>query len=130
MLDDEFFQLIAKYKFAIAIENAICEDYVTEKLWRPLHVGTIPIVLGSPRIKVSYFNLLFTINSLNFLKMHVNINDKILFFIRLMRVMKVAIITNNKYMNSSLCDQKIFANQIHVLVFFFVYGFLSCQSKF
>lgn len=53
MLDDEFFQLIAKYKFAIAIENAICEDYVTEKLWRPLHVGTIPIVLGSPRIKVS-----------------------------------------------------------------------------
>lgn len=62
MLDDEFFKLIAKYKFAIAIENAICEDYVTEKLWRPLHVGTIPIVLGSPTIKVSICNPFFSVS--------------------------------------------------------------------
>ena len=52
MLHEDFFRLIAKYKFAIAIENALCDDYVTEKFWRPLHVGTIPIVLGSPKIKV------------------------------------------------------------------------------
>lgn len=37
------------------MENGICNDYVTEKLWRPLFVGTIPIVMGSPTIKVSVF---------------------------------------------------------------------------
>lgn len=52
MFHEDFFKLIAKYKFAAAMENGICNDYVTEKLWRPLFVGTIPIVIGSPRIKV------------------------------------------------------------------------------
>nr|XP_022313367.1 alpha-(1,3)-fucosyltransferase 10-like [Crassostrea virginica] len=51
MFHDEFFQLTAKYKFAAAMENGICNDYITEKLWRPLFVGTIPIVIGSPRVK-------------------------------------------------------------------------------
>ncbi|XP_062607946.1 alpha-(1,3)-fucosyltransferase 10-like [Saccostrea cucullata] len=51
MFHDDFYKLIAKYKFAAAMENGICNDYVTEKLWRPLFVGTIPIVIGSPRIK-------------------------------------------------------------------------------
>lgn len=51
MFHEDFFKLIAKYKFAAAMENGICNDYVTEKLWRPLFVGTIPIVIGSPRIK-------------------------------------------------------------------------------
>ncbi|XP_062607932.1 alpha-(1,3)-fucosyltransferase 10-like [Saccostrea cucullata] len=51
MFHEEFYKLISKYKFAVAIENAICVDYVTEKLWRPLHVGTVPIVLGSTKVK-------------------------------------------------------------------------------
>ncbi|XP_064386945.1 alpha-(1,3)-fucosyltransferase 10-like [Halichondria panicea] len=43
--------LVAKYKFAISFENAVCHDYITEKFWRPLYAGTVPIVHGSPTIK-------------------------------------------------------------------------------
>lgn len=46
-----YLQLLAKYKFVIAIENAVCEDYVTEKLWRTLQVGAVPIYLGAPNIE-------------------------------------------------------------------------------
>lgn len=53
MNDAEFLKLMAKYKFTIAFENAIGEDYMTEKLWRPLHLGSIPIYIGSPSVKVS-----------------------------------------------------------------------------
>lgn len=52
MVHNEFLELISKYKFAIAMENGLCTDYITEKFWRPLVVGTVPITLGSPRIKV------------------------------------------------------------------------------
>lgn len=48
----DFLEVVSKYKFAIAMENGLCEDYITEKYWRPLGVGTIPIVLGSPTIQV------------------------------------------------------------------------------
>ena len=47
---EEIFQLHAKYKFSISFENAICEDYITEKFWRPLVAGSVPIVRGSPTI--------------------------------------------------------------------------------
>jgi alpha-1,3-fucosyltransferase 10 len=55
MHHDDFWQLLSKYKFAIAFENAVCEDYITEKLWRPLILGTIPIYYGSPSVEVSLF---------------------------------------------------------------------------
>ena len=48
----DFLQLVSKYKFAIAMENGVCKDYVTEKFWRPLVVGTIPISFGTTNIKV------------------------------------------------------------------------------
>ncbi|XP_017105320.2 alpha-(1,3)-fucosyltransferase B isoform X2 [Drosophila bipectinata] len=35
----------------IAIENAACPDYITEKFWRPLVMGVVPIYFGSPTIK-------------------------------------------------------------------------------
>ncbi|XP_048248916.1 alpha-(1,3)-fucosyltransferase 10-like [Haliotis rufescens] len=50
-LKPDFLKLVARYKFAIAFENAICDDYITEKLWRPLQEGTVLIVLGSPTIR-------------------------------------------------------------------------------
>lgn len=48
---DGFLDFISHYKFHIAFENAICRDYMTEKLMRSLHVGSIPIYLGSPDVR-------------------------------------------------------------------------------
>ncbi|XP_052816699.1 alpha-(1,3)-fucosyltransferase 10-like [Mya arenaria] len=47
----EFYHLMARYKFTLAMENAICDDYVTEKVWRPLMLGSVPVIRGSPKIK-------------------------------------------------------------------------------
>ncbi|XP_050394323.1 alpha-(1,3)-fucosyltransferase 10 [Patella vulgata] len=47
----DFYKLVAKYKFSLAMENGVCPDYVTEKLWRPLMVGSVPIVYGSPTVR-------------------------------------------------------------------------------
>ena len=52
MLEKEFYQLAAKYKFTLAMENAVCNDYITEKIWRPLQLGSVPIIFGSPKVKV------------------------------------------------------------------------------
>lgn len=48
---DDLLDIISKYKFSIAFENAICHDYITEKFWRPLVAGSVPVVLGSPTIR-------------------------------------------------------------------------------
>lgn len=47
----EFLMFIARYKFVIAIENGVCNDYVTEKLWRALKVGSVPIYFGAPNVR-------------------------------------------------------------------------------
>ncbi|XP_069122819.1 alpha-(1,3)-fucosyltransferase 10-like isoform X2 [Argopecten irradians] len=47
----DFYKLISKYKFSLAFENSLCDDYMTEKLWRPLMLGSVPIVMGSPKVK-------------------------------------------------------------------------------
>ncbi|XP_068702960.1 alpha-(1,3)-fucosyltransferase 10-like isoform X1 [Montipora capricornis] len=51
MDDKGFHNIIAKYKFTLSFENAICEDYVTEKLWRPLILGSVPVYKGSPTVQ-------------------------------------------------------------------------------
>lgn len=51
MDDDGFHNIIAKYKFTLSFENAICEDYITEKLWRPLVLGSVPIYKGSSTVQ-------------------------------------------------------------------------------
>lgn len=43
--------LIKEYKFTIAFENAIRNDYVTEKFFDPLLSGPVPIYLGAPNIE-------------------------------------------------------------------------------
>ncbi|XP_063883121.1 alpha-(1,3)-fucosyltransferase C-like isoform X2 [Scylla paramamosain] len=37
------------YKFYLAFENNLCEDYVTEKAWLPLRHGLVPVVFGGAR---------------------------------------------------------------------------------
>uniref|UniRef100_K7G9Q3 Fucosyltransferase n=1 Tax=Pelodiscus sinensis TaxID=13735 RepID=K7G9Q3_PELSI len=49
--DSEFMNFISRYKFHLAMENAICNDYMTEKLWRPMHLGAIPVYRGSPSVR-------------------------------------------------------------------------------
>lgn len=49
--DDDFLHFIARYKFVIAIENGVCDDYITEKFWRAIKVGSVPIYFGSPTVR-------------------------------------------------------------------------------
>lgn len=43
--------VIASYKFTIAFENAVADDYVTEKFFDPLVAGSVPVYLGAPNIE-------------------------------------------------------------------------------
>lgn len=42
---------ISEFKFLLAFENNIVEDYVTEKLINAYQAGTVPIYMGSPNIE-------------------------------------------------------------------------------
>lgn len=42
--------MIAEYRFYLCIENSISLDYVSEKIYEPMLVGTIPIYLGAPNV--------------------------------------------------------------------------------
>jgi hypothetical protein len=44
------FETIAAYQFTLAFENAIAPDYVTEKFFDPLIVGSVPVYLGAPNV--------------------------------------------------------------------------------
>jgi len=44
------FVAIQTYKFVVTIENAICEDYATEKLFGPLLHGAVPIYFGASKV--------------------------------------------------------------------------------
>jgi len=50
MENEGFYRLLSKYKFMLSLENAVCDDYVTEKFWRCLQLGVVPIYLGAPNI--------------------------------------------------------------------------------
>jgi hypothetical protein len=41
---------IMNYRFTIAFENSIANDYVTEKFYEPLLMGSVPIYMGAPNI--------------------------------------------------------------------------------
>ena len=43
-------ETIANYKFTLAFENSISRDYVTEKFFDPLIVGSVPVYRGAPNI--------------------------------------------------------------------------------
>lgn len=40
---------LKKYKFALAFENYMCEDYITEKYWSKLFIGVVPVVMGGAK---------------------------------------------------------------------------------
>jgi hypothetical protein len=42
---------IAGFKFTLAFENAVSEDYVTEKLYDALVMGSVPVYLGAPNVE-------------------------------------------------------------------------------
>ena len=48
---DEIMLLMSKYKFVLAFEDAICDDYITEELWRIFEAGSVPVYKGSPSVK-------------------------------------------------------------------------------
>ncbi|MGA7671720.1 MAG: glycosyltransferase family 10 [Nitrolancea sp.] len=41
---------ITAYRFTLAFENSISHDYVTEKFFEPLMVGSVPVYLGAPNV--------------------------------------------------------------------------------
>jgi hypothetical protein len=41
---------LSRYHFTLAFENAVDRDYVTEKFFDPLCVGSVPVYLGAPNI--------------------------------------------------------------------------------
>jgi len=45
-------EIIANYKFDLAFENAITEDYVSEKFFDPLLAGAVPVYLGAPNVEM------------------------------------------------------------------------------
>lgn len=44
-------ETLSGYTFAICFENAMWPDYVTEKIFDCLHVGTVPVYLGATNIE-------------------------------------------------------------------------------
>ena len=49
--DDNCFQKLlhfnGSYKFYLAFENSLCEEYVTEKFWQMLDLDVVPVVMGA-----------------------------------------------------------------------------------
>ena len=37
---------LKNYKFYLAFENSLCQDYITEKLFLAMHAGVLPIAYG------------------------------------------------------------------------------------
>lgn len=41
-------QTLSPFRFYLSLENSCCKHYITEKFWRTLQFGLVPIVVGAP----------------------------------------------------------------------------------
>ena len=48
---DCFLHLSHQYKFYIAFENSLCQEYITEKFWRTIRLPLVPVVMGGTDYK-------------------------------------------------------------------------------
>uniref|UniRef100_A0A3B1JT88 Fucosyltransferase n=1 Tax=Astyanax mexicanus TaxID=7994 RepID=A0A3B1JT88_ASTMX len=49
MSDQDFQAVIPSCKFYLSFENSVYKDYITEKLFNPMIMGSVPVVLGPSR---------------------------------------------------------------------------------
>uniref|UniRef100_A0A8D2ZM07 Fucosyltransferase n=1 Tax=Scophthalmus maximus TaxID=52904 RepID=A0A8D2ZM07_SCOMX len=47
--DQDYTNIVSSCKFYLSFENSVYDHYITEKLYKPMTLGTVPIVLGPPR---------------------------------------------------------------------------------
>jgi len=51
MFDKVYLEFFSKYKFIVSFENARCDDYMTEKIFRTMHMGVVPVYMGASNIR-------------------------------------------------------------------------------